>query len=124
MNSFQFHKDENNSEYVTFRHETQARNFQGGIGSDEAPAGKRLFEVPGSDVCPVKMLRLLMRKTDSTAISLFNSCFKEALTNTESDFWYSSKLLAKKTFSGLCQMCSSWLNVLKLTHLTFYEQRQ
>mgnify|MGYP003685834577 CR=1 FL=1 len=90
MDSFQFHKDENNLEYVTLRHETQAKKFQGEIGSDEAPAGKRLHDVPGSDVCPIKMLRLLMSKTDSTATSLFNSCFKEALTNAESYLWYSS----------------------------------
>ena len=108
MDSFQFPKDENNLEYATLRHETQAKNFQGGIGSDEAPAGKRLYEVPGSDVCPIKMLRLLMCKTDSTATSLFNTCFKEALTNAESDLWYSSKPLVKKTFSGfMSDVCKS-----------------
>lgn len=56
MDSFQFHKDENNMEYITLRHKTLVKNFQGGIWSDEAPAGKRLYDVPGiwSDVCPIK----------------------------------------------------------------------
>ena len=64
MDSFQFHKDEHNLEYITLRHETQAKSFQGGIRPDEAPAGKHLYEVPGSDVCQIKILRLLMSKTD------------------------------------------------------------
>ena len=54
------------------------------------------------------MLRLLMSKMDSTATSLFISCFKQALTNAESDLWYSSKPLAKKTFSGfMSDVCKS-----------------
>ena len=47
MDSFLFHKDENNLVYLTLRHETRFKNFQGGIWSDEAPAGKRLYDVPG-----------------------------------------------------------------------------
>ena len=54
MNSSHFHKDENNLEYITLCHETKGKNFPGEVGSYEAFA--RLYEVPGSDVCPITML--------------------------------------------------------------------
>ena len=59
------------------------QNSQGRIWSDEAPAGKRLYDVPGicSDDCPIS---LLLSKTDSNATNLFNSCIKEVLTYAES----------------------------------------
>lgn len=106
--SFLFQKDENNRQYVTLCHETQQKNFQGGIRSEEAPSGKRIYEVPESEICPVKMLRLLLSKTDSSALSLFNSCFKDALHNPSADLWYTSKPLAKRSFSGfMSDICKS-----------------
>ena len=36
-NSFNFHTDENGKEYVTRPHETQQKDFQGGVESKEAP---------------------------------------------------------------------------------------
>lgn len=44
--SFQFHNDENGLEYVTLRQETQQKNFQGGIESEEAPSDKRMYSSP------------------------------------------------------------------------------
>ncbi len=41
LNSFEFHEDEY-GEYVTLTHETQQKNFQGGLRSEEAPADKRI----------------------------------------------------------------------------------
>lgn len=106
--SFLFQKDENNRQYVTLCHETQQKNFQGGIRSEEALSGKRIYEVPESEICPVKMLRLLLSKTDSSALSLFNSCFKDALHNPSADLWYTSKPLAKRSFSGfMSDICKS-----------------
>ena len=72
MDSFHFQKDENGLEYATLCHETQQQNFQGGIGCNEAPSDKRIYEIPGIDTCPIKMLHLLMSKTDPNATHLFN----------------------------------------------------
>lgn len=44
--SFNFHTDENGLEYVTLRHETQQKNFQGGMESKEAPSDKRMYSSP------------------------------------------------------------------------------
>ena len=73
MDSFHYQKNENGPEYATLRHETQ-QNFQGGIGCNEAPSDKRIYEIPGIDTCPIKMLHLLMSKTDpnTTHGHLFN----------------------------------------------------
>lgn len=101
-----FQKDENSRQYVSLCHETQQKNFQGGIRSEEAPSGKRIYEVPESETCPVKMLRLLLSKTYSSALSLFNSCFKDELQNPSADLWYTSKPLAKRSFSGFMSAIS------------------
>ena len=101
--SFNFHTDENGLEYVTLRHETQQKNFQGGIESKEAPSDKRMYSSPEIDTCPVKMLHLLIEKTDKNASHLFNSCTKEALSTrspSDMDLWFTSKPLSKRTFSG------------------------
>jgi hypothetical protein len=109
MDSFHLQKDENGLEYATLRHETQQKNFQGGIGCHEAPSDKRMYEIPGSDACPIKMLHLLMRKTDPNATHLFNSCYKEALSIPAlQPLWYAAKPLAKRTFSGfMADICKS-----------------
>lgn len=44
----------------------------------------------------------------SSALSLFNSCFKDALHNPSADLWYTSKPLAKRSFSGfMSDICKS-----------------
>ena len=75
--SFLFQSDEH-GEYVTLTHETQQKNFQGGLGSDEAPADKRMYATD-SVFCPVKMLKLLINKTDPAATHLFNLVNASAL---------------------------------------------
>ena len=72
MDSFHFQEDENDLEYATLCHETQQQNFQGGIGCNEAPSDKRIYEILGIDTCLIKMLHLLMSKTDPNATHLFN----------------------------------------------------
>lgn len=51
--SFNFLFDEDDKEYVVLRHETQQKNFQGGLSSDEAPSDKRIYAVPECPTCPV-----------------------------------------------------------------------
>ena len=59
--SFEFKNDEN-GEYITLSHDTQQKNFQGGIRSAEAPSDKRMY-ADDTECCPVKMLKLLLEKT-------------------------------------------------------------
>lgn len=98
LDSFEFCND-GDAEYVVLRHETQQKNFQGGLQSDEAPADKRLYAIPDSPLCPLKMLRLLMSKTEKGATQLFNVCLKDALSCPSAcDIWYTSKPLQKQSF--------------------------
>ena len=63
----------------------------------------------GDENCPVQALKLLISKTHKDATSLFNNCFREALTcpNTVS-VWYDTKGLAKRTFSNfMADICKS-----------------
>ena len=108
INSFDFQFDEFGKEYATINHETQQKNFQGGLSKDEAPVDRRMYAT-GDKNCPVQALKLLISKTHKDATSLFNNCFREALTcpNTVS-VWYDTKGLAKRTFSNfMADICKS-----------------
>lgn len=98
--SFQFLTDQDGSEYASLTHETQQKNFQGGLYSKEALADKRMYATGGKN-CPIMLLKLLLNKTDKNATSLFNVCVKEAL-NTPASFeiWYTSKPLGKTSFKS------------------------
>ncbi|XP_069107107.1 uncharacterized protein [Argopecten irradians] len=109
--SFEFHNDES-GEYVTMTHTTQQKNHQGGLNSHEANIGKRMYSCPESPSCPVKMLKLLLEKTDKNATKLFNQynkflvglCFSPQLT----DVWFNTKPLAHRTFARfLSDICKS-----------------
>jgi hypothetical protein len=93
--SFEFLSDEN-GEYAILTHDTQQKNFQGGIGCKEAPAGKRMY-ADGSVCCPIKMLKLLIDKTPPGATSLFNQYEKSALGHPDKHIWFTSKPLSKST---------------------------
>ena len=80
INSFDFQIDEFGKEYATINHETQQMNFQVGLSKDEAPVERRLYAT-GDENCPFQALTLLILKTQKDATSLFNNCFREALTN-------------------------------------------
>lgn len=98
--SFDFKFDENSNEYVTINHETQQKNFQGGLTKDEAPVDRRMYAT-GDENCPVKTLKLFIEKTDKNAKSLFNNCYREALnTPQQVHVWYGIKGLAKRTFTN------------------------
>lgn len=105
--SFQFHQDENDKEFVTINHETQQKNFQGGLNKEEAPSDRRMYAT-GQNNCPVKMLKLLINRTEPSAKSLFNVCVKDALTNSKLQYWYSSKPLVKRTFANfMADICKA-----------------
>ena len=100
LNSFVFHKDENDREFVVLSHETKQKNWQGGLDSGEAASDKRMYAIADSDKCPVKNLKLLLAKTDPTATSLFNHCSKDALvTPNEERIWYTTKSVKQYQFS-------------------------
>lgn len=106
LKSFEFKNDEN-GEYVTLSHDTQQKNFQGGIRSAEAPSDKRMY-ADDTECCPVKMLKLLLEKTPSDATSLFNQYDKAALANSERAVWFTSKPLSKRTFQNfLPEICKN-----------------
>lgn len=98
--SFNFLEDQDGRQYVTLNHETQQKNFQGGLTKDEAPVDRRMY-ASGAKNCPVAMLKLLIEKTDPAAEYLFNNCYKEALkAPVQMLIWYGSKPLAKRTFTN------------------------
>lgn len=104
--SFVFHNDDY-GEYVSIKHETQQKNFQGGLTSTHNISDKRMYATGGT-ICPVKMLRLLINKTHKNAESLFNQYNKETLCNPrDNEIWYTPKPLAKRSYlhflSDICK---------------------
>jgi len=100
LNSFVFHKDENDREFVVLSHETKQKNWQGGLDGGEAASDKRMYAVVDSEKCPVRNLKLLLDKTDPTATSLFNHCSKDALISPdEESIWYTTKPVKQYQFS-------------------------
>ena len=98
--SLDFNFDQEGHEYVTLNHETQQKNFQGGLTNEEAPTDRRMYSTGGKN-CPVATLKFFLMKTDPDAEYLFNGCVKEALAKPyQTDLWYGKKALAKRTFSN------------------------
>ncbi|KAK3106345.1 hypothetical protein FSP39_018192 [Pinctada imbricata] len=78
--SFDFHVDENGREYAVLNHETKEKTRQGGLDAREDFADKRMYAT-NTEKCPLASLKLLLSKTSSEAVSLFNHCSKDALKN-------------------------------------------
>lgn len=106
--SFSFQEDENGREYVTLTHETQQKNFQGGLHSEEAASDKRMY-ANGTSNCPVEMLRLLIKKTAPKATALFNVCYSDAIRVPSSfGWWYDDKPLKARTFTNfMADICKA-----------------
>lgn len=116
--SFNFLFDDDDKEYVVLRHETQQKNFQGGFSSDEAPSDKRIYAVPECPTCPVKMLRLLLSKTDQHATNLFNACVKDALISPSScDTWYLTSLSKSNHSEDLCGIYANLRNAKSVLYI-------
>lgn len=60
-------------------HEVQQINHQGGLEHVEMNIDKRMYAT-GTDTCPVKMLKLLIEKTDESATSIFNKYTNDAVS--------------------------------------------
>ena len=98
--SYVFDHDDKGGEYVTLSHECLQKNFQGGLNSEEAESDKRMYATGRAD-CPLKLLRLLMDRTDHTAMHLFNCCNQDALASPSTlNPWFGTKPLTKRTFAG------------------------
>lgn len=88
-------------EYVVLRHKTQQKSFQGSLSCDEAPTDGRIYAFLKCPSFPVKMLRLILSKTDKHATNFFNVCVKGVLISSSScDAWHSAKSLQNQWFSG------------------------
>ncbi|XP_069120795.1 uncharacterized protein [Argopecten irradians] len=103
VNSFNFLSDEHGT-YALLNHETQQKNYQGGISNSDAPE-KRMYSTGGPN-CPVEMLQLLIRKTDPNATMLFNQFMKTAKSGD--DIWFTNKPLAARTYSNfMSDICAA-----------------
>jgi hypothetical protein len=99
LDAFEFHVDES-GEYVTLNCEIQQKNWQGGLGTNDAPSGKRMYST-GTENCPVNMLQLLIEKTDKNATSLFNQYNREAVFSPSTTaVWFADKALSKRSFGN------------------------
>ncbi|XP_069102852.1 uncharacterized protein [Argopecten irradians] len=103
--SFSFQQDEY-GEYVALTHDIveEIRGCAKKLHND-----KRMYSCPESPSCPVKMLKLLLKKTDSRATSLFNQYSKESsMSPMTTSIWYTPKSVSKRTFARfLTQICKA-----------------
>jgi len=98
-NSFEFLTDADGLEFARLTHETQQKNFQGGLSKDEAPQDRWMYATNVSS-CPVALLKLLLAKTDPTAEFLFNSCNKIALTYpSTTEVWFTNMPFSARTYT-------------------------
>ncbi|XP_062606353.1 uncharacterized protein LOC134268175 [Saccostrea cucullata] len=101
MDSFEF-KTDGVGEYAIIKPETLGDNH----GVSKGHLKRRLYAV-GSDggICPVKLLKLMIEKTDKTAIRLFNKYRKYVWMDVDEE-WFTAKPIAKRTFGTvLPQIC-------------------
>ena len=98
--SFVIKTDESGDEYATLTQETLQKNFQGGLYGEEAPTDRRMYGVPESPACPVKLLRFYLDRLEPDSSHLFNHCTKQALLSPGTNaIWYMTKPLSKYGFS-------------------------
>ena len=109
LNSFDFSEDDS-GEYATLSHETKTKTEQGGIQSmvaESKTTEKRMYAT-GTDLCPVKLLKHLINKSDPKSTHLFTQYLTEAVVNPDRNIWFSQKSLAKRTFSNfLGDICTA-----------------
>ena len=108
--SLSFRHDES-GQYVTLSHDLQQKNHQGGIEKSEHKGEKRVYAT-GTKLCPVKVLKLFLEKTDPEAEMLFNQMNEQAISNPDIEIWYTTKQLSKRTF------CNFMPNISKAANLS------
>lgn len=90
MDSITFHTD-HTGEYATISREINGKHYE---------SGKCMYAT-GTQTCPVKLLKLLIEKTDKSATSLFNKYKIESVAFPRSTaIWYSDSPLKRRTFSN------------------------
>lgn len=109
VDSFEFDEDES-GHYAKLRHDTQMKNNQGGLSSlvNAQEATEKRMYATGTGLCPVKMLKYLIDKTDKKCTHLFNKYLQEAELKPNLEIWFCPVPLAKRTFSKfLADICKS-----------------
>ena len=97
LDSFTFHTDES-GEYAVLNEETPLEGNQGNA-RNTLNCGRRMYAT-GGDTCPLKMLKLLIEKTEETAQFLFNKYRTENLCNLIPTLkWFHDAPLSKSTFA-------------------------
>ena len=100
MRSLKFERDENDIEYVTIGHETQQKNYQGGVDDRTEDASDKRLCANGSINCPIKALTYFVAKTDANTTALLNECQKDALQNPDNaNIWYTATAVKQKKFT-------------------------
>lgn len=99
------------------KRDTKSKTNQGGFETfyKNFSNDKRMYAT-GTDTCPVKMLQLMISKTDKNAKFLFNQYHKDAAKFPSDDVWYSTKHLAKRTFARfMSEICRTTRTESKYT---------
>ncbi|XP_033725030.1 uncharacterized protein LOC117315013 isoform X3 [Pecten maximus] len=108
-NGLEFHKlradtvefsHDDYGEYACIHH----KSCQG--GPSKLDVNRKRMYATGDSLCPVKLLRLLMKKTVQSAPMLFNQYAKGAVAGDS--IWYTNKPLSPRTFSNFMpDICKS-----------------
>ena len=95
--SIEFRED-SDGEFLILNQETKEINHQGGANKKSPLSEKRIYATGGA-LCPVTVLKLFIRKQNTSAKMLFNQIDNNALANPcKFNIWYTEKPLAKRTF--------------------------
>lgn len=104
MDSINFNTD-HTGEYVTISQEYEGKHYENG----------KCMYATGTLTCPVKLLKLLMEKTDKSATSLFNKYKLEAVSLPRSTaIWYTDAPLKRRTFSNFMKDMSKAADLSRL----------
>ncbi|XP_061190313.1 uncharacterized protein LOC133198205 [Saccostrea echinata] len=107
LDSFTFHADDT-GEYVN--HEIR----QKGVRNAEVTIERRMYATH-KDTCPVKMLKLLIDKTDNCASALFNNYRKDAVCLPRSTSkWYKDAPLTRRTITDFMKDISKGADLSRI----------
>ncbi|XP_061191033.1 uncharacterized protein LOC133199203 [Saccostrea echinata] len=99
IDSFDFKTDEDGREYACLYHETKLKNNPEVHARNERLMSDTRMYATKSAICPVKMLKFFLSKTDGDATKLFNKYERDAVNCPKGNkIWYNSKPLYKGSF--------------------------
>jgi hypothetical protein len=109
INSFSFKSDEK-GEYAYLSHEVKVKS----ILCEDSPVKKRMYATQTRQ-CPVKLLKLLIEKTDKNADSLFNQYNKASVEYPMLEHtWYVNKSLKKRSYANFLSDICKYANTSKI----------